>query len=206
MPEDTLTIAWTHRVDGSLMASTELAVMQIQPHPDGRPDWYIFRCLPWIGIAPRTGGSTGTIEEAKAKCEAMALRIHEAFDERNGAGNDFAARAEVQEAIGTVYDWYQSDEEHDRPIIDILGDMAADLMQDRADNIRIRDDLRYVTQDDLLNRTIPRIIDIAYTAFMTAKKSSESEPGEPSDWMNDGKPKAMVAIEQLRRRLLAETN
>lgn len=63
--------------------------------------------------------------------------------------------------------------------------------------------LAYVLQDDLHNRTTPRIIDIAYTAFMAAKAVNK-ENGGPSDWFNDTKPVVMEAIAALRNDLIEE--
>lgn len=119
-------------------------------------------------------------------------------------GAETVTRDEIKEALGDVYDWYQSDEQHDRPILDILRDVAADLKQDRADNLRITELARYVTQDDLHNRLTPRVTDIAYTAFMAAKQPND-EDGGPSDWFNDTKPTVQKAIAKLRRDLLNET-
>lgn len=62
--------------------------------------------------------------------------------------------------------------------------------------------LEYVLQDDLHNRTTPRVIDIAYTAFMAAKQPN-TEDGGPSDWFTDTRPVVLAAIEKLRKDLLA---
>lgn len=61
--------------------------------------------------------------------------------------------------------------------------------------------LEYVLQEDLHNRLTPRVIDIAYTAFMAAKRSTEN--GEASDWFNDTRPVIREAIGKLRKDLLA---
>ena len=61
--------------------------------------------------------------------------------------------------------------------------------------------LEYVLQDDIHNRLTPRIVDIAYTAFMLAKEPN-SEDGGPSDWFNDTKPSVMKSIDKLRGELL----
>lgn len=63
--------------------------------------------------------------------------------------------------------------------------------------------LTYVLQHDMHNRTTPRVIDIAYTAFMQAK-SPNTEDGGPSDWYNDTKPMIEVAIDKLRRDLMED--
>lgn len=60
--------------------------------------------------------------------------------------------------------------------------------------------LAYVLQDDLHNQLTPRVIDIAYTAFMLAKEPNKEDGGE-SDWFNDTKPAIEVAIAKLRKDL-----
>lgn len=52
------------------------------------------------------------------------------------------------------------------------------------------------------NRFTQRVIDIAYTAFMAAKLPNK-EDGGPSDWFMDARPVVLVAIEKLRKDLLA---
>lgn len=63
--------------------------------------------------------------------------------------------------------------------------------------------LNYVLQEDVQNRLTPRVIDIAYTAFMKAKAPND-EDGGASDWFTDTKPIVMKAIEKLRKDLQAE--
>lgn len=63
--------------------------------------------------------------------------------------------------------------------------------------------LAYVLQDDIHNRLTPRVIDIAYTAFMCAIKPND-EDGGPSDWFNDTKPVVTKAIDKLRKDLFAD--
>jgi hypothetical protein len=63
--------------------------------------------------------------------------------------------------------------------------------------------LAYVLQDDLHNRLTPRIIDIAYTAFMQAKRPND-EDGGPSDWFNDTRPMMRELIAKLRKDLIEE--
>lgn len=60
--------------------------------------------------------------------------------------------------------------------------------------------LNYALQDDLRNRLTPRVIDIAYTAFLIAK-APNTEDGGPSDWFTDTKPKVSKLIEKLRADL-----
>lgn len=63
--------------------------------------------------------------------------------------------------------------------------------------------LAYVLQDDLHNRLTPRVIDIAYTAFMLAKQPNKEDGGD-SDWFNDTKPAIKEAIDKLRADLFAD--
>lgn len=63
--------------------------------------------------------------------------------------------------------------------------------------------LAYVLQDDLHNRLTPRIIDIAYTAFMQAKRPND-EDGGASDWFNDTRPMVRELIAKLRKDLVEE--
>lgn len=49
-------------------------------------------------------------------------------------GMEAAARA----ALGPVLDWYQPDEEHDRPLPDLIADAAADLEADRTELLALR--------------------------------------------------------------------
>jgi len=62
--------------------------------------------------------------------------------------------------------------------------------------------LAYVLQDEEQNRLTPRVIDIAYTAFMIAKQP-DAEDGGSSDWFNDTRPVVKKAIEKLRTALAA---
>ena len=63
--------------------------------------------------------------------------------------------------------------------------------------------LAYVLQDDMHNRLTPRVIDIAYTAFMLAKRPN-TEDGGASDWFNDTKPAITKMIEKLRKDLIED--
>lgn len=58
--------------------------------------------------------------------------------------------------------------------------------------------LAYALQDDTHNRLTPRVVDIAYTAFMSGAAGKNEEDGGPCDWFNDTKPKVDAAIGQLR--------
>ena len=63
--------------------------------------------------------------------------------------------------------------------------------------------LAYVLQDELHNRPTPRVIDIAYTAFMQAKRPND-EDGGASDWFNDTRPMVRELIAKLRKDLIKE--
>ncbi len=63
--------------------------------------------------------------------------------------------------------------------------------------------LAYALQDDMHNRLTPRVVDIAYTAFMQAKRPND-EDGGASDWFNDTKPKVAEMIAKLRKDLIEE--
>jgi hypothetical protein len=56
--------------------------------------------------------------------------------------------------------------------------------------------LDYVLQEEIHNRLEPRVIDIAYTAFMIAKQPNK-EDGGASDWFNDTRPTIMKTISKL---------
>lgn len=69
-----------------------------------------------------------------------------------------------------------------------------------------RDDLiDYLFQDDQHNRLVPRIVDIAYNAFMLAKQPNEEDEG-PSDWFTDTKPKVDKMIAEVRTALKGGSN
>lgn len=61
--------------------------------------------------------------------------------------------------------------------------------------------LAYALQDDMHNRLTPRVVDIAYTAFMQAKRPNDEDGA--SDWFNT-KPKVAEMIAKLRKDLIEE--
>lgn len=78
---------------------------------------------------------------------------------------------------------------------------AADVIDPRlAPHVDL---LTYVLQDDVHNRLPPRVIDIAYSAFVGAKWPN-AEDGGPSGWFNDIKPMVSEAIDKLRRDLMED--
>lgn len=85
--------------------------------------------------------------------------------------------------------------------------LAAPVQAVAPTDARLRDPnhslLAYVLQGDVHNRLTPRVLDIAYTAFMAAKQPN-SEDGGPSDWFNDTKPQITKAIGLLSRDLFED--
>lgn len=45
----------------------------------------------------------------------------------------------------------------------------------------------YILQDDVHNRLTPRVVDIAYSAFMIGRCGKNKDDGGPCDWFNDTK-------------------
>lgn len=45
-------------------------------------------------------------------------------------GTEFVPVKQVIRALGDVYDWFQSDEEHPKPILDVLREVADELRAD----------------------------------------------------------------------------
>jgi hypothetical protein len=59
----------------------------------------------------------------------------------------------------------------------------------------------YILQDDIQSRLTPRVVDIAYSAFMIAKQGKNKDDGGPCDWFNDTKPMVMDALTKIRKDL-----
>lgn len=59
----------------------------------------------------------------------------------------------------------------------------------------------YILQDDIQNRLTPRVVDIAYSAFVIAKQGKNKDDGGPCDWFNDTKPMVMEALAKIRKDL-----
>jgi hypothetical protein len=59
----------------------------------------------------------------------------------------------------------------------------------------------YILQDDLHNRLTPRVVDIAYSAFMSGRTGKNKDDGGPCDWFNDTKPMVMEALAKIRKDL-----
>lgn len=63
---------------------------------------------------------------------------HLAPEEVPGLPALHGVEAAARSALGPVLDWYQSDEEHDRPLPDMIADAAADLAADREELLALR--------------------------------------------------------------------
>ena len=59
----------------------------------------------------------------------------------------------------------------------------------------------YILQDDIHNRLTPRVVDIAYSAFMRGRSGINSDDGGPCDWFNDTKPMVMNQIAKIKKDL-----
>lgn len=62
----------------------------------------------------------------------------------------------------------------------------------------------YVLQDDIHNQLTPRVVDIAYSAFMVAKTGKNKDDGGPCDWFNDTKPMVMDQLAKIQKHLVEE--
>ena len=95
-----------------------------------------------------------------------------------------------------------------------LNAAAAELERQHAENARLtaeNEALRakmelvdYVLQDDIHNRLTPRVVDIAYSAFMIAKSGKNKDDGGPCDWFNDTKPMVMEQLAKIQKHLAEE--
>jgi hypothetical protein len=61
----------------------------------------------------------------------------------------------------------------------------------------------YVLQGDLHNRLTPRVVDIAYSAFMSGRSGKNKDDGGPCDWFNDTKPMVNEQIAKIRAAITA---
>lgn len=88
----------------------------------------------------------------------------------------------------------------DRGMVPVFS--ATRIERDAALLREAREVIDYITQDELHNMLVPRIVDIAYSAFMSAHKPNR-EDGGATDWFTDTKPMVMEAIAEVRRELLS---
>ena len=63
----------------------------------------------------------------------------------------------------------------------------------------------YILQEDFNNRLTPRIIDVAYAAFMLGKQPNKEDGGE-SDWFNDTRPTIVEMIAKIEKDLARTIN
>lgn len=61
----------------------------------------------------------------------------------------------------------------------------------------------YILQDAVHNRLTPRVVDIAYSAFMVGRTGKNKDDGGPCDWFNDTKPMVMGQLTKIRKDLAA---
>ena len=57
----------------------------------------------------------------------------------------------------------------------------------------------YILQDDIHNRLTPRVVDIAYSAFVIGRSGQNKDDGGPCDWFNDTKPMVMEQLKKIRK-------
>jgi len=85
-------------------------------------------------------------------------------------------------------------------IVWLVNNAPAMLSAQAEDNARLRERLGHLLSIDSQHDRTPRIIDIAYTAFMRAKDAND-EDGGATDWMTDTRPLVLEAIAQHRAAL-----
>lgn len=81
---------------------------------------------------------------------------------------------------------------------------SAELRRLHAENEALKEKLGlvdYVLQDDIHNQLTPRVVDIAYSAFMIAKSGKNKDDCGPCDWFNDTKPMVMGQLEKIKKHL-----
>ncbi len=145
--------------------------------------------------------------------------IVERFEQREGfwtvavEGADFADVKQRASELGDLHSRFQRAQcrkglDGNRIIeLSFAGTLPSNIVQAeitrlREENARLRELVGYVLQDDLNNRLTPRVVDVAYTAFMAGRTGENPDDGGPCDWFNDTKPTVMRAIEKMRKDLL----
>jgi hypothetical protein len=76
-------------------------------------------------------------------------------------------------ALTPVLDWFQSDEHDERPTVDILRDVVAELQSDRADVLRLRRGIQQIRDDDAV--PLPLSVSAALNQLLIAAPA----PAEP---------------------------
>jgi hypothetical protein len=62
----------------------------------------------------------------------------------------------------------------------------------------------YILQDDVHNRLTPRVVDIAYSAFMIGRCGKNKDDGGPCDWFNDTKPMVLEQLAKIKKDMKEE--
>jgi hypothetical protein len=117
-----------------------------------------------------------------------------------------AAMQAAEDAFRRESDYYAmiGKETKARASMALAGQMAAALAEpEPADSSASL--VAYILQDDIHNRLTPRIVDIAYSAFMIAKQGKNKDDGGPCDWFNDTKPMVMEQLAKIKRDLAKES-
>lgn len=84
---------------------------------------------------------------------------------------------------------------------EIISDCCSFLCEPRDPAQDVAALVDYVLQDDLHNRLTPRVVDIAYSAFMLGRSGKNKDDGGPCDWFNDTKPMVDAKIAEIRAAL-----
>ena len=62
----------------------------------------------------------------------------------------------------------------------------------------------YILQDDVHNRLTPRVVDIAYSAFVIGRCGKNKDDGGPCDWFNDTKPMVLEQLAKIKKDMKEE--
>ena len=62
----------------------------------------------------------------------------------------------------------------------------------------------YILQDDVHNRLTPRVVDIAYSAFMIGRCGKNKDDGGPCDWFNDTQPMVLEQLAKIKKDMKEE--
>lgn len=125
--------------------------------------------------------------------ERLNTSASESEQSRNFAGTPQNCREAVQRltdiaaAIAPVKDWYQSDEEIERPLVDVLTDIVSDLQEDRQEVLEMKGVMREL---EIANALV-----VSLTAERDGLKA-EKWREQHTDTMNDAVQKGL-AMESL---------
>lgn len=62
----------------------------------------------------------------------------------------------------------------------------------------------YILQDDVHNRLTPRVVDIAYSAFMIGRCGKNKDDGGPCDWFTDTKQMVLEQLAKIKKDMKEE--